>query len=45
MLFRSKKGRKGKTELDFETFQSVDVIARPIELLTAQQYVDRKSVV
>ena len=40
IIITTKKGRKGKTELDFETFQSVDVIARPIELLTAQQYVD-----
>ena len=40
IIITTKKGRSGKTELDFETFQSVDVIARPIELLNAQQYVD-----
>jgi len=40
ILITTKKGRKGKTELDFETFQSVGSIARPIELLTGQEYVD-----
>lgn len=40
ILITTKKGRKGKTELDFETFQSYGSIARPIELLTGQEYVD-----
>ena len=40
ILITTKKGRSGKTELDFETFQSIDQIARPIQLMTGQQYVD-----
>ncbi len=40
ILITTKKGRKGKTELDFETFQSFGNVARPIELLTGQEYVD-----
>lgn len=40
IIITTKKGRKGKTELDFETYHSAGSIARPLDLLTAQEYVD-----
>ena len=40
IIITTKKGRKGKTELDFETFRTFESVARPIQLLTGQQYVD-----
>lgn len=40
IIITTKKGKLGKTELNFETYQSIGVMARPIKLLTGQQFVD-----
>ncbi|MBP6609615.1 MAG: TonB-dependent receptor [Paludibacter sp.] len=40
IIITTKKGKGGKAELNFETYQSIGYIARPIKLLTGQQYVD-----
>jgi len=40
ILITTKKGREGKTEIDFETFQGVGTIARKLDLLSPQEFVD-----
>jgi TonB-linked SusC/RagA family outer membrane protein len=40
VLITTKKGRKGRTDLNFETFTSVSNLIRPLQLMSGQQYVD-----
>jgi len=40
ILITTKKGKKGRADLNFETFSGLASLVRPIELLTGQQYVD-----
>jgi len=40
ILITTKKGRKGRSDLNFETFSGMATLVRPVSLLTGQQYVD-----
>ncbi|GGG40191.1 SusC/RagA family TonB-linked outer membrane protein [Christiangramia forsetii] len=40
VLITTKGGKKGRTDLNFEAYTSVSNIVRPIDLLSAQEFVD-----
>lgn len=40
IIITTKQGKKGRASLNFETFTGVSTLARPLDLMTGQEYVD-----